>query len=373
MSFSSAPHELPLDIQALEVYAQGLDVAERALLAQHYVAVEAWPMVLALCRTGTEGGERGLALCEARALFALGERAAALRLLDGLLDVQSRDPLAAFYRAQLLGRAGQTVAAILALGELIELTPDFPGALGALAQLCLPGPPYREVLRRVHDCLRPKTYLEIGVEHGHTLQLAGHSECVIGIDPMPRGSPNRLPKDTRLFDQTSDSFFAEHDREALLGERRVDLAFIDGMHWFDFVLRDFANVEAWCHRRSIVILHDCLPVARVAALRERRTSFWVGDCWKAVSHLRRTRADLAISIIPCYPSGLVLIQNVDPGRPPAAEAPLDANFAPEPFPDEAGRWPWSRAFIENTDQSLATWLPSLRAAPGAASAPLDHR
>ena len=61
-----------------------------------------------------------------------------------------------------------------------------------------------------------------------------------------------------FFQMTSDAFFADHDL-ALFFPRGVDLAFIDGMHRFEFLLRDFINTERRCHARSIVLLHDCLP------------------------------------------------------------------------------------------------------------------
>jgi predicted O-methyltransferase YrrM len=215
------------------------------------------------------------------------------------------------------------------------------------------------VLQLLHQRLCPETYLEIGVEHGATLQLARNSDVVVGVDPVERPIAHRLPAGARLFHQTSDAFFAEHTRQAVLGDRRVDLAFIDGMHWFEFVLRDFENVERWCHPHSLLVLHDCLPVAKVAALRERRSSFWVGDCWKAVDHLRRHRRDLKISIVPCYPSGLVMIENVDPRRTSTSTvepSAFESDLAQEPYPDVTGQWPPHLPMIENSERGLSQWL-----------------
>ena len=44
---------------------------------------------------------------------------------------------------------------------------------------------------------------------------------------------------------TSDDFFASHDLAQVLGGRPVDLAYIDGMHQFEFALRDFMNLERY--------------------------------------------------------------------------------------------------------------------------------
>ena len=60
---------------------------------------------------------------------------------------------------------------------------------------------------------------------------------------------------------TSDEFFAEHDLRELLGGP-VELAFIDGLHLFEQVLRDFVNLERCSTAHTVIILHDCLPARR---------------------------------------------------------------------------------------------------------------
>src|SRR5688572_26767184 len=147
---------------------------ECVLLAQQYLAAGSWQEAVEVSCAAADAApeEVGLRLCEARARFALGQRDAALALLRDLRERRPADPLCAFYHAQLLAQAAQHGAAGQALREVVDMAPDFPGALPALAQLLLPGPPYREVLRRLHAALAPRVYLEIGVEQGATLQLA---------------------------------------------------------------------------------------------------------------------------------------------------------------------------------------------------------
>lgn len=348
---------------ALAVHCrETLDDTELVLLAQQLIGAGRLEEALDICRHApTSSSARGLRLCEARALFGLGEPEAAFRMLDELLVLEPRDALAAFYRAQLLVQSGKSVEARAALRQLVGVTPDFPGALPLLAQLVLPGPPYREVLRRLHERLRPRTYLEIGVEHGATLQLAVHSELVCGVDPVARRIPHRLPAGTRLFHVTSDAFFASDLPRELFGESPVDLAFIDGMHLFEFTLRDFANVERWCHAGSTVVLHDCLPIAEVAAARERRTSFWVGDCWRALEYLLRERPGLRLSIVPCYPSGLVVIQGLDPRSQTSAEhlAARLQHYLLLPHPDSCEGWPSHYPMVSNDDPDLNRFISSL--------------
>jgi predicted O-methyltransferase YrrM len=367
MPTGASEEPLPPGASELDVYAQALDDSECVLVAQQYIGAGALRAALELCRSrgATASRSRGLVLCEARARFGLGERDAALLLLDGLLASQPCDVLASFYKAQLLAQAGQSETAKQVLTDVIRTTPDFPGALPALAQLSFPGPSYREVLRFLHERLRPRCYLEIGVEHGSTLQLAVHSEVVLGVDPVPRDIPHRLPAATRLFHMTSDAFFATHSPSSLLAERRIDLAFIDGMHWFEFVLRDFHNVERWCHPGSMVVLHDCLPVAEVAASRDRQTSFWVGDSWKALDGLLKHRPELHVSVIPCYPSGLVIIQDLDPQSEtlPQCAGALREEYLEKRYPHAQRDWPNRYRIIENTERGLNQLVHSGTALP----------
>jgi hypothetical protein len=286
-----------------------------------------------------------------------------LRLIDDLVRKRPHDPLALHYQAQLFAQSGRPREAARALQRVVQHVPDFPGALQSLASLTFPGPPYRELLRRVHDTLRPRTYLEIGVEHGTTLALAVHSQQVVGVDPVPRAPTRELPAVARLFHTTSDEFFARHSRQDVFGAQPVELAFIDGMHWFEYALRDFCNVERWCTPGATVILHDCLPVMPVAAERERRTGFWVGDTWKALECLLRERPDLMISIVPCYPSGLVVIRKLNP-RSGLSSDRLEALFSEYravSYPYEPGALPGHYPLVANTEPQLSELLAALAA------------
>jgi tetratricopeptide (TPR) repeat protein len=337
-----------------------LDDVELALLAQLHFAAGDYRGGLAAVRH-PERSARGLSLIEARARFGLGEREEALAIVRALLAERPDALLARYYEAQFLSQSGLTRQAIASLGQLIGRHSDFPGALQSLAQLVLPGPAYREILRRLHDRLRPRTYLEVGVEHGTTLALAIHSEQAVGVDPVPRPPTRGLPAGARVFHTTSDAFFDGRRRQDVFGDRTVDLAFVDGMHWFEYALRDFHNVERWCSASSTIVLHDCLPAAAVAATRERQTTFWVGDTWKALEYLLRQRTDLAISVIPSYPSGLIVVQNLDPSSSISNEV-LEARAAPYlplEYPYQPGAWPSHYPIVPNDEPHLSRWLASL--------------
>jgi hypothetical protein len=183
------------------------------------------------------------------------------------------------------------------------------------------GPGYDWVLRQIHVHLRPQTYLEIGTLAGKTLKLA--SAASIAVDPsfQIQGDVVGDKPACHLMRMTSDAFFAGFDPAALLGGP-VDFAFLDGMHLYQFLLRDFLNTERACRRNSVIALHDCLPTDSYVARREQsdvrhqqlthEANWWAGDVWKAAALLRAARPDLRMYGVAAPPTGLILITNLDP-------------------------------------------------------------
>ena len=299
--------------EALNRALDGLGAADLVLLAAQALRVGSLECAVAICEAHGPGTEPALNLTYAAALFGLGEHARAITLVDEVLALQPGHLAALFYRAQMAQHAGDGATAAQLLLTVLERFPDFPGAQGALASLRLPGPPYRDVLRRLHELRRPRSYLEIGVETGATLAFAHAAERAIGIDPdASKLRRDLVPACAKVFHETSDAFFARQSRERALGPHRLDFAFIDGMHWFEYALRDFMNVEAWSDPNGVVVLHDCLPLFPLCASRERRTKFWVGDVWKVVSILREHRPELRVKIVATAPSGLCVVRGLDP-------------------------------------------------------------
>jgi hypothetical protein len=174
----------------------------------------------------------------------------------------------------------------------------------------LPGDDYLTILDRIHQHLHPRTYVEIGVETGRSLVLAQPGTTSIGIDPRPQLT-HRIPSSARIFPKTSDAFFAQHDLFKELGDRPIDLAFLDGMHLFSFALRDFINVERYCTRTSTCLVHDCFPLDERTAACNRATNFWSGDVWKLILCLKKYRPDLKIHTVATAPTGLAIIRGLD--------------------------------------------------------------
>src|SRR5687767_12288135 len=114
------------------------------------------------------------------------------------------------------------------------------------------GWPYRDVLLHLHRGLRPRTYLEVGTSIGRTIALA--SCASIAVDPAFRIEKLNVIQAKPLclfFQMTSDDFFGKYDVVQLFGGR-ADLVFLDGLHLFECLLRDFTNTEKCCSERSIV-------------------------------------------------------------------------------------------------------------------------
>ncbi|MEM8818855.1 MAG: glycosyltransferase [Pseudomonadota bacterium] len=172
---------------------------------------------------------------------------------------------------------------------------------------------YLEALRTVHRTVQPKLYFEIGIDTGASLKLAACK--TIGVDPSFWVSSN-LTHPTRLFRQTSDTFFKNEKRCAGLFREGIDLAFIDGMHLAEFVLRDFIATERWMTPDGAILFDDVLPDKIEMLERERRFNAWCGDVYKIVPILRRYRPDLQVSVFETfvgpYRKGLALVTGLDP-------------------------------------------------------------
>jgi hypothetical protein len=162
--------------------------------------------------------------------------------------------------------------------------------------------------------------MEIGTFEGASLRI---SECAsLAIDPDFRISDDVVGSKPLciLAQTTSDNFFSEYDVLSLLGAP-VDLAFIDGFHIFEYVLRDFIGTERSCHRRSVIVMDDCCPrdiymtrrqLAADPTQQTRYEGYWTGDVWKLVPVLRQFRPDIELTFLDTTPTGVGVCMSLDP-------------------------------------------------------------
>ncbi|QGG93737.1 class I SAM-dependent methyltransferase [Actinomarinicola tropica] len=218
------------------------------------------------------------------------------------------------------------------LAAALEHVPDHLEAKLTLAQVRMPGPGYYELLDRLHELIRPRTYLEIGMGDGSSMALARPGTLAVGVDPVPRlCSP--VAAECRIFPERSEDFFARGDLDAVFAGRPPDLVFIDGLHTFPAVLADLAGAERIAGPDTVVVLHDLLPLDEPTQRAERAEGFYTGDVWKLLPCLAAERPDLDVLTVRTAPSGLTFVRGLTPGGTQLADRHRDlvAAFGDLPY------------------------------------------
>ncbi|MGW0583328.1 class I SAM-dependent methyltransferase, partial [Streptomyces sp. NPDC002920] len=186
-----------------------------------------------------------------------------------------------------------------------------------------------EFLRELHKVTANRNYLEIGVNDGRSLRLSRVPS--VAVDPAFKVT-SEIRCDVHLVQATSDDFFARRNPLAhLAGGRRpwrnlrrgrhplghwrrttLDLSFIDGMHLFEYALRDFMNVERHSGWASVIVFDDMLPRSVDEAARDRHTTAWTGDVYKLTQILTHHRPDLVPVLVDTHPTGQLVVFGADP-------------------------------------------------------------
>lgn len=178
---------------------------------------------------------------------------------------------------------------------------------------------YIDFMSLINKELQPRSYFEIGTDNGNSLNCF---PCdALCIDPDFRVAANvwQNRRRTLMYQATSDDFFAEGMLRTFF-PNGPDIAFLDGMHKSEYLLRDFINTERASHPRTLILLHDCLPLnsrmaERVARLGDEAEgsyqNAWTGDVWRVLYALKTYRPDLRVRFLDCPPTGLIAISNLD--------------------------------------------------------------
>lgn len=219
---------------------------------------------------------------------------------------------------------------------------------------------YLDLLAELHRRLAPRAYLEIGIANGRALALA---KCrAVGVDPA-YGITAQLDGDVALFRTASDEYFSRPDPLAATGGTPFDLVFIDGLHLFEFALRDFIFAERHSSSRGVIIFDDILPRTVDEAARLRHTKAWTGDVFWVLEVLHRYRSDVVVVPLDTYPTGLLAVFKLDPANEVLAEQYTDivAEFRqpdPQPVPsfllDRFGVFPPQRFLDSGVLELLAS-------------------
>lgn len=230
---------------------------------------------------------------------------------------------------------------------------------------------YIELLAEAHRRLSPATYLEIGIRDGRSLALARTRSVAIDPDFAIKAELNC---DVTLFRTTSDEYFARPDPLAPTGGRPFDLSFIDGLHLFEYVLRDFINAERHASPRGMIFFDDILPRTVDEAARRKHTLAWTGDVYPIVEVLTRYRPDLTVLPIDVRPTGLLLVTGLDPASKTLLENydEIIAEYVspdPQPVPDEL----LNRLATVDPDRVLASSLWGILAGARPEDGPIEIR
>ncbi len=196
-------------------------------------------------------------------------------------------------------------------GDLAQLSKGAPTKLMPRVK----GEHYLKFMQNLHRALKPKWYFEIGTQTGASLVLSSANSIAVDPDFQIVGDPYGNKSQLHMFQQTSDEFFASNHLDAI--GARIDLAFLDGMHLYEYLLRDFMNTERHMSPDGVILLHDCVPWNEGMAERDRAkspTQAWTGDVWKVVCILQSYRPDLQVEIYDCAPTGLVAVSGLDPSN-----------------------------------------------------------
>ncbi len=216
---------------------------------------------------------------------------------------------------------------------------------------------YLDFLRGLHERLQPRTYLEIGVAQGHSLALSRSRS--VGIDPE-FAVDQQIVAPTSLLRMTSDAYFErlEQSHARPFARLPIDLAYIDGMHLFEFALRDFIGVERYAARSSVVAFDDVLPRNVEEAARGGQPPNWTGDVFRIGPALAAHRPDLATLVVNTTPTGTLLVTDLDPSSR-VLEERLDEivreYVQPDPQPVPHGIIARTGALEPERALSLALW------------------
>jgi hypothetical protein len=123
-----------------------------------------------------------------------------------------------------------------------------------------------EIIQYFIDTRKFKSYLEIGIFYGENFsQIVCDKKYGVDTEKKYEGVTHVM---------TSDDFFKQNTE-------KFDIVFIDGLHLCEQVYKDILNSLKFLNPNGVIVLHDILPAREELQTRERTTSEWNGDCWKA--------------------------------------------------------------------------------------------
>ena len=151
-----------------------------------------------------------------------------------------------------------------------------------------------EVNQALLDLFTDASYLEIGVQAGHTFHALRAADKT-AVDPhfifdvrAARADPAN--KACRYFEVTSDVYFSDIQERG----KKYNMVFVDGLHTFDQTLKDLLNAVCCLKDDGIIVVDDVMPSSYQASIPEidlfesfasavgSTDGSWMGDVFKVV-------------------------------------------------------------------------------------------
>lgn len=172
----------------------------------------------------------------------------------------------------------------------------------------------KEVIQKILDKKKARTYLEIGVASGNNF-FQINARHKIAVDPDFKFSKKRKLKWTlknpyniaaKYYELSSDSYFT-----SAKNSYPPDVVFIDGLHTYKQSLKDVNNSLSSLEENGVIVMHDCNPLHEAAAYSADSydhaaslnlpgwTGEWCGDVWKTICYIRSNRKDLRVFVLDC--------------------------------------------------------------------------
>jgi hypothetical protein len=170
----------------------------------------------------------------------------------------------------------------------------------------------KEVIQSLIDNRGFRRYLEIGVYVGRNFfQIRAKDK--VAVDPAfyyswfkrikkSFSKSNFTNASSKSYKLKSDEFFTSV-APAMYKAKDLDICLVDGMHEYDYALRDVENALQYLQKNGVIVMHDCNPQTAEAAVsfqdwkKRDYYGFWNGDVWKSILHLRSTRNDINVFVL----------------------------------------------------------------------------
>ena len=180
-------------------------------------------------------------------------------------------------------------------------------------------------IKYIQDVVKPKRYLEVGIEYGSTI-LNVKAEEKVGIEPVLKLTNY---KGCKIYQGTSDDVFAS---EIFSIEDPFDLIFIDGYHEFRQVVRDVKNSLKFLNKNGVIVCHDVYPfdyIGKYAGLVAKECPgpglAWCGDVWKLILYVKFCMLDLIFCVVSTFP-GYLFSKQANEKRVEAVNGIWDIDF-----------------------------------------------